>query len=103
MMGLRVPPLDELPFVFDGNIPLIKISGLESYWIDETGWAHSRYFVVEPLIQREPDFSRWRPFVKRLNLELMVQQRAQDIMRSQVAEAVRQSTATFAAAALLIM
>lgn len=100
-MPLSVAELERLPFVTTGPVPLVKVDGLESYFIRD-GVVFSRYFTVEPmLLQRVADFSPFRPLVKRISLQLIVERAVQEEMRRQVMEALRQTAMLATVSAML--
>lgn len=100
-MASQFPPSD-IPLVDNGHAPLIVIDGLESYIIRNDGYAFSRYYVVEPLVLPNPEFSPFRPMVRRLCLQLMCRIEAQAVMRQQVAEAMRRAMPVVAATSLML-
>lgn len=82
-MAAKFPP-ESLPIIQPSNIPLIRIDGLESCFLQD-GWVFSRYYVIEPVMDPGGDLSIFRPLVRRLCLSLICSQENQLRMRGQAA------------------
>jgi hypothetical protein len=95
-MGLDLPLLTTPPPTIE------RVDGIDAVWLgDQAKFIHGRTYLIEPLAQREPDLSQFRPFVRRLNLELMIRPETLKELFDAATEKLRKAGVVFALLASL--